>query len=289
MTLEPVLLALVSSACFGLALVVTQLGLRHLPAADGALVSIPAMTLLFWALSPFVLDLAGWQAYAAAIFALVGLFFPAAVTLLTYEANQRMGPTIAGALGSTAPLFAAGAAVMFLGERLTPLAAAATLTIVAGIVTLAWQPKAGAVRRPARLLLLPLAAAALRGLAQAVMKLGLAIWPSPFAAGLIGYSVSVASVATYALLRRGAVRPSFNAKGMLWFALVGICNGAAVLALYAALNLGAVTIVAPTVATYPAFSLLFGAMMLPDQRMTARLAAGTLLTVTGVAGLLLTR
>src|SRR5436190_1683027 len=96
---EPIFLALLASACFGLALVITQFGLRHAVAADGVLVSIPVTAVLFWALSPFVLDFSIWQWSAAAIFALVGLFFPAAVTLLTYEANQRIGPTITGALG----------------------------------------------------------------------------------------------------------------------------------------------------------------------------------------------
>lgn len=286
---EPVLLALLASAGFGLALVITQFGLRHVVAADGALVSIPTTTVLFWALAPFCLDLSGSQASGAAIFALVGVFFPAAVTLLTYEANQRMGPTIAGAVGSTAPFFAAAAAVLFLGERLTALTATATVVVVAGIVMLSWQPKARRARWPARLLLLPLASAALRGLAHALTKLGLALWPSAFAASLIVYSVSVISVTAGARLRRDGVRVGFNVKGALWFALVGICNGASVLSMYTALNLDAVTIVAPTVATYPLFSLLFGALMLPDQRVTAKSALGTVLIVAGIASLLLGR
>jgi drug/metabolite transporter (DMT)-like permease len=148
MTAEPILLALLASACFGLALVVTQFGLRHMAAADGVLVSIPTTTAVFWALSPFILDLAGWQAPAAAIFALVGLFYPAVVTLLTYEANQRMGPTITGTIGGTAPLFAAVAAVLFLGERLTLVAAAATLAVVAGIAVLSWPSRTRAVDGP---------------------------------------------------------------------------------------------------------------------------------------------
>ena len=286
---EPVLLALLASAGFGLALVVTQFGLRHVQAADGALVSIPTITALLWLLSPFVFDLSGWQTAAAVIFALVGLFFPAAVTLLTYEANQRMGPTITGALGSTAPLFAAAGAVLFLGERLTPSSAAATIAFVAGIVTLSWRNGAGGKAWPARFLLLPLGAAALRGLAQAVIKLGLAIWPSPFAASLIGYSVSVASVAADARLRRNIIRPALNTRGVAWFVLVGFCNGGGVFALYAALERGAVTVVAPTAATYPLFALLFGALLLPDQRIRLQSAIGTLLTVAGVIALLLSR
>src|SRR5205823_6276360 len=104
-----------------------------------------------------------------------------------------------------------------------------------------------------------------------------------------GYSVSVASIAADARLRRGFDRLGFNIKGALWFALVGVCNGAAMLSMYAALNLDAVTVVAPTVATYPLFSLLFGALMLSDQRVTPKSAAGTALIVAGVAGLLIGR
>lgn len=281
----PLLLAFCASACFGLALVVTQFGLRFMAAAAGARVSIPVTAALFWALSPVVLDLGQWQLAAVAIFAGVGLFFPAAVTLLTYEANQRLGPTVAGALGGTAPLFAAVAAMLFLGERPTPVTAAATLAVVAGIATLGWQP----ARWPARWLLLPLAAALLRGLAQVAIKAGLALWPSAFAASLVGYSASVVSVAADARLRRGSARTKFNTKGALWFALVGACNGAAVLSMYAALARGAVTLVAPVVAAYPLFALAFGGLMLREQRITPRSATGTALMVAGIAALLVGR
>jgi uncharacterized membrane protein len=121
------------------------------------------------------------------------------------------------------------------------------------------------------------------------LKIGLAIWPSAFAATLICYSVSVVSIATDARLRRGIVRPVLNRSGIFWFVLVGFSNGAGVLLLYAALSLEAVTIVAPTVATYPLFVLVFGALLLPDQRITMRSPLGTLLTVAGIITLLLTR
>ena len=278
-------LAVVAAACFGLALVLTQFGLRHMRAADGALISIPTTALLFWALAPFVIDFAAFELIAGAIFAAVGLFFPAAVTLLTYEANQRLGPTVAGALGGTAPLFAALAAVFFLGERPTPLTAAATLAVVAGVAILGWQP----ARWPARFLLLPLAAALLRGLAQVAIKLGLTIWPSAFAASLIGYSASVLSVVADARLRRGRARGRVDRRGALWFALVGLGNGAAVLSTYAALARGTVTLVAPAVASYPLFALLLGALLLKEQRITPRLAAGTTLMIAGIAALILGR
>jgi drug/metabolite transporter (DMT)-like permease len=280
-----ILLALLASACFGLALVLTQFGLRHLHPRAGAAVSIPTATALFWAASPMFLDLQGWQLQAVAIFAVVGLFFPAAVTLLTFEANQRLGPTVAGAVGSTAPLFAVAGAVVFLGEKLTAYGALAVLAVVAGVVILSLRPATAHKPWPPRDLLLPIGAAALRGLAQAAIKAGLAIWPSPFAAGVIGYTVSTASIAT--LTQLDGQPHWINAKGIFWFALVGVCNGVAVLTMYAALNAGPVIQVAPTVATYPVFALIFGIVLLPAERLTVRIAAGVLLTVAGVAALLL--
>ena len=44
-----------------------------------------------------MLDWDGWDPRGALIFVLVGLLFPATVTLLTFEANRRMGPSVSGA------------------------------------------------------------------------------------------------------------------------------------------------------------------------------------------------
>ena len=94
------------SSLLGAALVITQYGLRYMSAVTGALVSIPSTTLMFRVLSPLFLTTGQWHASAVAVFAMVGLFFPAVATMLTFAANQRMGPTMAGTLGGTAPLFA---------------------------------------------------------------------------------------------------------------------------------------------------------------------------------------
>ena len=278
--LQAVALAALSSALFGAALVTTHSGLKHLDAATGARVSIPSATLMFWLVSP-VLDLAGWHAAALGIFALVGLFYPAAVTLLTFEANRRLGPTVTGTVGSTTPLFAVLGAAVFLGEALGARQLFATSLIVLGTISLSRRRTAEREEHRRSALWLPWSAAALRALAQVLSKAGLALWPSPLAAAVVGYTVSSAAVWTGALGRRAG--PSgFNRRGVAWFAVTGILNGTALLCLYHALNAGPVYLVSPIAATYPVFTLMLSAGVLREERMGGALFAGVALTMAGV-------
>ena len=281
--MQAALFAILSAALFGAALVTTHSGLKYQDAATGARVSIPTAMLLFWLLVPFV-DLAGWQTAAIGIFALVGLFFPAAVTLLTFEANRWLGPTVTGAIGSAAPLFAVLGAALFLDEALGPRELFATFLIVLGSVALSRPHGADMLQGPQGGMWLPWSAAALRALAQVLSKTGLALWPNPFAAALVGYTVSSA-VVWGATLGRTA-RPKLVRAGAAWFAVTGILNGVAVLCLYQALSTGAVVLVSPIVATYPLFTLILSALLLREERMSGVLIGGVLLTVAGVIVLL---
>src|SRR6266853_4510150 len=275
-------LALVSSAFLGTAVVLANVGLRYLHPARGALVSIPTTTLAFWLLAPSLLHGEGWNATAFAIFAAVGVVFPALVTLLNFASNRLTGPTVAGTISSTTPLFAVLGAILFLGEPLSPASAAGTAVIVLGVVALTAR---GADRRrdwAAWVVLLPLAGAAIRGGAQAAVKGGLVLWPDPFVAALVGYTVS--SVTIFAGNRAFVPRTStpVDRRGIFWFIAVGICNGLGVLAMYAALNRGQVSVVSPLVATYPLFTLVLSALFLREEKFNTRVLLGVGLTVAGV-------
>jgi len=275
-------LALVSSAFLGTAVVIVNVGLRYLDPARGALVSIPSTTLLFWLLAVFLFRGEGWNATAFAIFAVVGLIFPALVTFLNFASNRLTGPTVAGTISSTTPLFAVLGAILFLGEPLSPAAAAGTAAIVLGVVAFTARGSGPLRTWAAWVILLPLAGAAIRGGAQAAVKGGLALWPDPFVAVLVGYTVS--SVMIFAGNR--AFVPSRDAsldrRGIFWFMAVGICNGLGMLAMYAALNAGKVSVVSPLVATYPLFTLALSAMFLREEKFGPRVLLGVALTVAGV-------
>jgi uncharacterized membrane protein len=272
-------LALLAAACFGAALIATHYGLRFATSYTGARISLSTTFILWWALAPFLLDLSRWHAGAAAIFAIVGLFYPAAVTVLTYESNRMLGPTLTGTISSSAPLFATGLAVFVLGEQLTGAIVAGGLTIVGALVLMSWQRSAGAPI--GWRLLLPLAGAALRGLAQTLGKLGLGLWPSPYAASLMGYTVSGAAIWSIRLPLPERRTP-FHRAALPWFMAAGVLNGSAVLLLYHALQIGRVSVVAPLVALYPLFTMLFSAVFLKSEVITRRTVLGGVLAVAGV-------
>jgi drug/metabolite transporter (DMT)-like permease len=274
-------LAILSSLGFGIALVSSRIGLRTLDARTGAAISIPTATALFVLASPFALDSAGFTLQAALLFAVVGLFFPALVTLLTFRSNEQLGPTITGAVSGTSPLFALLAAGLYLGEKIPAQAALACTMIVAGIAVLTW--KQGAVR-PGFMgwsLLWPISGAVVRGLAQAAAKAGLLLWPNPFAASLIGYLVSSVTVLGTGQIGR-ANRPPLTWHGVLWFALTGILNGGAVLLMYGALRIAPVSLVAPIVASYPLTTALLSAVLLREEPLTPRMMVGAAMTVLAI-------
>ena len=185
-----VALALAAAASLGLSLVLTQIGLRYLSPLRGACISVPSTALAYLILSPVLLDTSGFRAGSALLFALAGCLFPAAVTVLTFEGNRRVGPAITGALGNLSPLFAVLIALVLLGEVPSLRPAGRHGGDPRGVLLIVGAPRAmpqGGFGWAIGLLLL---AAFIRGLVQPVVKLGLEAWPSPFAATLIGYVMS---------------------------------------------------------------------------------------------------
>jgi drug/metabolite transporter (DMT)-like permease len=281
---DSALWALCAAAGLGAAMVTMRQGLRYTTPLAGAAIGVPSTTLMFWCLAPFLLDASGFSAAAACIFALVGLFFPAAVTLLTYTGNQRMGPTVTSAVSCTTPMFALAGAILFLGEALTAGNALGTAIIVCGMLVLTWTDAARPRSWPLWAIVLPVAAAAIRALAQVLTKAGLALWASPFTAVLIGYSVS--AVVILAAARAGGAAKTADRRAAPWFVATGLLNGGSLFVMYIALSTGQVSVVSPIVATYPLFTLALSLAFLRHDRITPRVVLGAVLTVAGVAALL---
>jgi drug/metabolite transporter (DMT)-like permease len=222
---------------FGAGFVLTQFGLRWMLPWVGVAISIPTSTLLFWCLAPFFVDPSNGNLKAVVLFACIGLFFPGAAALLNFESNRLMGPNIAGALSSMTPVFAVLLAITILSEAIRGPQLLALAAIVVGIC-LMYRVHVNLSAQPLWLLALPVGAAALRGVAQPVVKFGFEWWPNPIAAVVVSYTVSSAVLIFAALARAGGTIPDIDHRGALWFAAAGLCNGLAVLAMYLPSNMG---------------------------------------------------
>jgi drug/metabolite transporter (DMT)-like permease len=263
--------------------VTTQLGLRTVEPMSGAAISVPAFTLPFLLVSPLLLagEPVVWRGLP--IFAAIGLFFPASLTFLTFASNRALGPVITSTLGNLAPLFSVALAVVLLNEPLRAHQSIGLIVAVAGAVIIS-------VTRPRDLghwrslaLLLPLASALIRGVVPPIVKLGLEVWPSPLWACLVGYIMSSLVVLTVQRIRTGSIIADAPASGRFWFAVTGISNGLSALTLFAAVRNGPITLVAPLVAVYPLVTVILSALLLKHVAITLRIVAGTVLTVIGVA------
>jgi drug/metabolite transporter (DMT)-like permease len=279
---NPSLLALVASFLFGLALVFTQFGLRYASPLHGALVSIPTAAISLWLAAPFLLDWRNASPTPSVVFTVVGLFFPATVTLLTFEANRQMGPSVSAALANLSPLFTVVSSMLFLHDAPYLLQAVGIGAIILGGVMLSADRQWLGVSWSYRAIMFPMSAAAIRGFTHPITKLGLAEWPSPFAATLIAYTVSSIVVVSAVVLQTAGWPSRYDRAGLLWFACVGICNSVGVLALYGALTQGSVLTVSPLVATYPLVTLGFTAALFRSTHTGKAVFAGVVTSVAGV-------
>jgi drug/metabolite transporter (DMT)-like permease len=282
------LLALAAAVCFALGQVLIQFGLRTVPSWRSPIYSIGGSAVLAWIFALAFVDFRQLRLDAAAIFAGVGLIFPVVVSILSVRSNEKLGPAVAAAVGNVAPLFAVSAAIVFPGERPTPGQLAGLALIVAGVALIALRGGAGRRRWPVWVLALPLSAALIRGAIQPAIKTALALWPEPLAAAAIGYTLSTVVIL---LLVGGRARRTGPAdrRGVLWFTLVGVFNGAATFLLYAALGLGSITLVAPLVALFPLLAVVLSLLLLRGEQLHALGLLGIAISVGGVILLLLGR
>jgi uncharacterized membrane protein len=276
----PVVLALCAALLFSFGIHFTRIGLRHADSRTGTLISIATATLLYWAAAPWFLERHYWLSPAVALFAAIGLFRPFVSSNLSMAGTKYLGATISSTLSATSPLFGVALGVVLLGEYFGLEIAIGTAAIVAGVVVLSWRDDVSRAW-PWWALLLPIGAALLRSVAQALAKVGMESLPSPYFVGLVGYSVSLL-VALADHSRRGTPSSAVLKRGCGWFALTGASYGLAILCLNSALNCGRLSVVAPIIACAPLFTLLLGISLFHERAVTARVVLAVLLVVPGV-------
>jgi drug/metabolite transporter (DMT)-like permease len=211
--------------------------------------------------------------------------FPRSRRIAEFRIQSPDGPEYRRCAQQPGAGFAVFLAIIILGERIRDPQLLGLAAIVVGI-GLMYRVHVNLSARSLWLLTLPLAASAIRGVIQPIVKLGFDWWPNPIAAVVVGYTVSSAVLIISALVRAGWTIPGIDHRGALWFAAVGLCNGLSVLAMYAALEYGPVTVVSPLIAGYPLVTLLLSRAFLEKEEVGPQLIGGVTGAVCGVVLLL---
>jgi drug/metabolite transporter (DMT)-like permease len=152
--------------------------------------------------------------------------------------------------------------------------------IVVGI-TLMYRGHVSLSGRSLWLLTLPVAASAICGVIQPIVKFGFEWRPNPIAAAVVSYTVSSAVLILSALARAEGGIPTIDARGVLWFAAVGLCNGLSVLAMYSALEYGPIATISPLIASYPLVTLVLSRAFLRKEDLRPQLIGGVTATICG--------
>lgn len=281
MTESPQVLALSSAFFTAGATILIQRGLRRSNFYAGFWINVMVGVVGLWAavllfVRPDHFDWSAWP-----YFAFSGVAGTAAGRFFRVASIDKVGAPVAAAIGNLAPLVASGLAILLLRERVTLSILAGTLVIVAGTVLLSMSGKA--VGFPARYLVYPFVAAWCFGMVQVVRKAGLSDTGPVFDAALNITAAAIAATA-YVIASGKARALRCDRASFLYFAAGGAMENFGVLLVIVALGLGDVSVVSPLSGTSPLFVLLL-AFLFPSgaQRLTRRVAIGTVLIVLGVA------
>lgn len=280
----PSLLALIAALGFGVAGVLMKRALQYATPLTATLVSVTFTTSFVWVFAALTAPLG--QVFRPSIlpFVVAGLAAPGLARLLLFVGVDRIGVARAAALGSSAPLFAVALAIVFLGERPSPMLLAGAAAIVAGAALLSSRNRAdGAWRR--RDMVLPLVAALGFGVRDTFSRYGFREPTHP----LVGAAAATIASLAVMVCVAGAWRRSLRLErpGLGFLALAGVAEGTAYLTMWRALAVADVALVSPLVNAQAIFAVTLAAIFLRDlERVTWRIALAALLIVAGVAAVI---
>jgi DME family drug/metabolite transporter len=266
-------------ACTG---VLVKAGLRHSDVRQSVLVAFGANALVAALVVLVVRPAVEVPARAALLFMADGVVGLLAVSLL-FVGIDRVGPTISFPIKNASPILALVLATLFLGELPGPIVYLGAVLAVAGVVALSAQrTRRGVDWQPA--VLFPVASTLFFASDNVLRKAALRELPSP----VIGVAIAMATSFALAWIVDRLLPPLGKRRGFdggtPYFALAGAAQAGALLAVYAALGLGMVSVVVPIYTSSPLFVLPLSALFLRDvDRVTLRKVLGAVAIVLGVA------
>jgi uncharacterized membrane protein len=280
MTLVPIL-ALGNAALSAASTIFIRQGLRKADAFTGFWINLIVGAVGMWIAVLATGSIGHVSRTGVLIFVIAGLLGTVGGRLLRFLSIEKVGASIASAVGNLQPMISTTLAILILGEQVTIPILTGTIVIVVGTVLLSIS-RGGTGFRPA-LIVFPLMSATCFGAVQVLRKAGLAHM-GPVMATAVNYTAAL--IAFSALMLSVGHRGILTCRGrtLAQFVLSGIAENGAVFLLIVALSIGKVSVVTPLTASAPIFVLLLSPFFLRGlEIVNARVITGTLLIVVGVA------
>lgn len=301
------LLAFLSAALFGLNNAATRRGVLGGSVIQGVAISVPLGVVLFLAaclLTGTLGEITRFSGSATTCFAIAGILHFVLGRYCNYRAIAAIGTNLASPIQQWEVLVTLALAMMFLGEKLTPLSVIAIALLLLGPAV---ASRIEAVREPTSVgAAVPAASEATNlkfepryregytwaflsifgyGLSPIFVRAGLdgAGVGASFAAGLVSYIAATLVVVLWIVgTRQVAHVRELEAEPCRWFALAGILVFLSHLLRYMALALIPVSIVAPIMRMQSLFRIYWSWLLTRDYEVFDRnVMIGTVISVAG--------
>jgi DME family drug/metabolite transporter len=279
-------LALLSSLLMSFTTIMMKKGIERTSPTSAMLVVTVVGSLIFLAISLPVIKFDYLKSKAFLLFILAGIFAPALVRWLYFVSLDRLGASISASIGSTAPVFTAILAIIFLKEKLTVSISLGIVLIITGIIILQRSIDTDGDFRVRRKkdLIFPVLSAIFLGLALVFRKMGLNILDVPLFGVTVGFLTSLFFYSILFLMSKSMRHSvSMSKNDLLFLCAAGVSLTTGWLTLFYALSLGDVIIVAPLSNLQPVMVVGLSYLFLKDiEKITPKMIAGILLVLIGV-------
>jgi transporter family protein len=272
--------ALASALLSALATIFVRHGLRQSDPYTGAWINMMVGAIGLWLCVLVTGGPGEISTRSLLLFASAGLIGTVGGRVARFFAIEKVGASVASAVGNLTPLIATILAIALLGERVTMPVVIGTIVIVVGTVLLSVSGQELGFRP--WMILLPLISATCFGIVQIIRKVGLS-GMGPMLGSAINFTTAAVAFSAYLVAIRHRGLASCRGRSLAYFIFAGIAENAGVFLLIFALSLGAVSVVTPLTAASPLFVLLFTPFFLKGvEVLTTRVVIGTVLIVFGV-------
>jgi drug/metabolite transporter (DMT)-like permease len=276
------IIAIASAMGWSIDSVLVRLGLRKSNIFAAMLMSYGISITCVWTYLIATTSLDFLNSPAMIYYIVSGCIQPLLARALFYEGITRIGVARAGPLRGVEPLFAAIIGVTILNEEPGLFVYLGTVLIVGSLWLISGKQQGDTTWRLVDALL-PITAALISTISQALRKQALKIIPDPFVAVAMVTTVSLILLLVFALGTGRARQFRMPRQSFGYFLCAALVATVAQVLNFIALGRGQLAVIIPLLNTTPLFSVFFSALFLRNvETVNSRVIFGATLMVAGV-------